>query len=31
MGGVKFEFSDIILLYTKNDAERRFVSLGYFI
>jgi len=32
MGGVKFEFNDIISLYTKNDFERRkFVSLGYFI
>jgi len=32
MNGIKFEFNDIITLYTKNDSERRrFVSLGYFI
>jgi len=32
MDGVKFEFNDIISLYTKNDFQRRrFVSLRYFI
>jgi len=30
MDGVKFEFNDIISLYTNNDSERRrFVSQGY--
>ena len=32
MDGIKFEFNDIISLYTKNDSDRRRVfSLGYFI
>ena len=33
MDGIKFEFNDIISLYTKNDSDRRPVvfSLGYFI
>jgi len=32
MYGFKFEFNDIISLYTKNDSERRrFISQGYFI
>jgi len=32
MDDIKFEFIDIISLYTKNDSEwRRFVSQGYVI
>jgi len=32
MDSVKFEFNDLILLYTKNDSEqKRFVSLAFFI